>query len=159
MYSEQQAKNGFKTFVVTLSVSLVLFGALYYLVTDYPEEIDIETASVTKEDEVAYNGDKTAEFAVKGISDKATSENSDEDTVFGKINQQAVNAQPSVVMAGAEESTESTVPDTGSEQVLGIAMSMVFFSGALYILLTGPRKFALSGFEKDMTKNSGINDQ
>lgn len=141
MYNDQQAKNGFKTFVVTLSVSLLLFGALYYLITDFSTEIDIEDSSIGKTETVAYT---PQEVNVKGASDQ--------NSVFSEISESPVDAQPSIVLAGAEESTEATVPDTGSEQIVGFAIAMGFFSIAIYVLLIGPRKFALIGFEKDALK-------
>lgn len=142
MYSQQQA-NGFKTFVATLSVSLLLFGALYYLITDFSNEVDIEDTA-SKSGPVAYDPAK-----VKGASTLS---------VFGEISEKPTKAQPSVVLAGtdtAEETTESTVPDTGSETLMGTVVAMGFFSATIYILLIGPRKFALAGFERDMT--SGVN--
>lgn len=152
MYSEQQAKNGFKTFVVTLSISLLLFGALYYLITDFSSEIDIETSAKATET-VAYKAD------VKGTSDYS---------VFGEISEIPVDAQSGRVLAehdettgdameameeDTEESTESTVPDTGSEQVIGAVLAMTFFSAAAYMLLVGPRKLALSKFEKSTVES------
>ncbi len=140
MYSDQQAKNGFRTFVVTLSVSLLLFGAFYYLITDFSTEIDIESSSIGKTETVAY---KPQKVSVKGVADQ--------NSVFGEISDTPIDIQPPAVLAGAEESTESTVPDTGSEQIIGMALTMSFFSIAVYILLVGPRKLALREFEKDMT--------
>ena len=44
--NSQIAKNGFKTFIVTLSISLMLFGVLYYLVSlAGSKKVDIESAS------------------------------------------------------------------------------------------------------------------
>jgi len=143
MYSDQ-AKNGFKTFVVTLSVSLLLFGALYYLITDFSSDIDIEDTSAGKPTTVAYDPS-----TVKGT----TTQNS----VFKDITETPVKTKPATVLAEAddtttttEETTESTVPDTGSETLIGTVLAMGFFSAAVYILVVGPRKFALAGFEKDM---------
>ena len=148
MYSEQQAKNGFKTFVVTLSISLLLFGALYYIITDFSSEIDIES-SAKANDTVAYIPE------VKGTSDYS---------VFGGISEINVDATSGTVLAAgdtvedetvievAEESTESTVPDTGSEQVIGMVLAMGFFSATAYVLVAGPRKLALARFEESAVK-------
>jgi hypothetical protein len=148
MYNDT-AKNGFKTFVVTLSVSLLLFGALYYLITDFSSDVDIENTA-SKSGTFAYDPITT----VKG----STTQNS----VFGSIVEEPVKTQPAAVLAEtdtitATETTESTVPDTGSETLIGTMISIGFFSAAVYILVVGPRKFAMAGFEKDMTMK-GVNE-
>jgi hypothetical protein len=153
MYStEEQAKNGFKTFVVTLAISLVVFGGLYYLITGFSDEIDIEDTSASMEADIAYK--KT------GVQGRTTS-------VFQEISEKPVNAHPAAVLAGAdevitEESTESTttttatttstvVPGTGSETLIGTMLSISFFTLTAYTLFVGPRKFALKKFEEEIT--------
>ena len=42
MNSSNQSKNGFKTFLITVSLSLVVFSALYYVITDSRDNVDIE---------------------------------------------------------------------------------------------------------------------
>ena len=143
MYTEQQAKGGFKTFVVTLSVSLLLFGALYYLITGFSQEIDIESPDTTT---VVYNASDVENESVMGASTQ--------NSVFSEIAQAPVNAQPATVLAAGDvaETTESTVPSTGSNTLLGVTMAIASFSAAAYVLLIGPRKLALSGFERDITE-------
>lgn len=148
MYSEQQAKNGFKTFVVTLSVSLLLFGALYYLITGFSQEIDIEGSSTP----VAYNTAPATNTYYNASNENVKGTTT---TVFSTIADKPVNARPATVLASATtaaESTESTVPNTGSNTLLGTIMAVGSFSAALYVLMLGPRKFALSGFEREITK-------
>lgn len=149
MYTEQQAKSGFKTFVVTLSVSLVVFGAIYYLITGFSQEIDIESSSASLDagkTSMVYDSD-TQNEQVMGASTQ--------NSVFNEIAQAPVNAQPATVLAAGDaiETTESTVPVTGSNTLLGITMVIVSFSIATYIMFMGPRKLALSGFEKDITQD------
>ena len=148
MYTEQQAKSGFKTFVVTLSVSLLLFGALYYLITGFSQEIDIEDSSASTdggETTVVYN----ASDANKEVMGATT-----QSSVFGEIAQAPVNAHPETVLAAGvfAKTTESPVPATGSNTLLGITMAVASFSAAAYVLLIGPRKLALSGFEREITE-------
>ena len=148
MYTEQQAKGGFKTFVVTLSVSLLLFGALYYLITGFSQEIDIEDSSASVD-----GGETTVVYNASDVDEKVMGA-STQTSVFGEIAQAPVNAQPATVLSSHDvtETTESTVPVTGSNTLLGITMAVASFSATAYVLLIGPRKLALSGFERDITR-------
>ena len=147
MYNEQQAKNGFKTFIVTLSVSLLLFGALYYVITDFSDKVDIESSTTEAKNTLSYNSPE-----VKGTASYS---------VFGEMTNNTVNEKSGVVLAETtetdttttetEESTSATVPDTGSEQIAGMVLAVGSLSMAAYVLLVGPRKLALSAFEKDAT--------
>lgn len=156
---QEQAKNGFKTFIITLSVSLVIFSSVYYLLGNFTDKVDIEDFDV--DNKVAVKENK-----VKGTP----SENLDENP-FEKLN----NTSPQV-LAGideteestgttttdtttatttdeTEESTESAVPETGSTTLIGSILSIGFFSLALFVILSGPRKTALSKFENSMLRD------
>src|SRR3989344_4678266 len=110
--SNEQARSGFKTFIITLCVSLVVFGALYYFVSDSSTKVsDIES----KENKVSAD-----------VKPEQTGE-----TVFGTIASVNVNTEHGAVLAGATESTESSVvPETGSNEIFGILMSLIAFSFA-----------------------------
>ena len=151
MNNEQQAKNGFKTFVVTLSVSLVIFCALYYLITGFSNEINIEDSTASSgvgNTTVVYKPNEVAESEdVKGATTQAS--------VFNEIAQAPVGGQAATVLSEHDETvetTESTVPETGSETMLGVIMTVAAFSAVAYFLLIGPRNLALSGFEKEITR-------
>jgi len=134
MYNDQ-AKNGFKTFVATLAISLAVFGAAYYFLTDISGTADIEAENQTKkEDVVAYK--------------------TDTDNLFKTLNTTKVDTIPAV-LSGADvvestEATEATVPDTGSETMIGTILALGAFSAAVYFVIANPRKFALTGFEKEL---------
>lgn len=150
--NNEQAKNGFKSFVVTLFVSLIIFGALYYLITGASGTTNIESYSAVTETEMVANNsneDKSQVWYdgknVKGVGS--------ERSYFGDLVDTPVDDAAPKVLAGADESTESTVPDTGSNTLAGTILVLVSFSIALYAILVFPRKFALSGFEKEATKD------
>lgn len=142
MDKNTQAKNGFKTFVVTLSVSLVIFSAIYYFVTDYSSSVDIESF-----------GKEVASTEVKGDTDVAEAME-EKETVFATINAADIEGNPRV-LGGADttETTESTVPDTGSETLIGTMLAMGAFGVAVYALFVGPRKMALTSFENSLTRD------
>lgn len=144
MSNTYQAKSGFKSFILTLSLSLVIFSALYYVVTDVSKDVDIE----------------------KRESDEKVVLNT-KDSIFGKLSEQKLDRTEQAVLAGAttteegtpgtldavEEATESTVPVTGSNTFTGITIGFGFLTVALYIIFSGPRRMALIGFEKKVVKN------
>lgn len=145
---QEQAKNGFKTFIITLSVSLVIFSSIYYLLGNFTDKVDIENFEINEK--VALN-----ESDVKGTTSKVIDE-----SPFGELNATApqVLAETDESTASAtttetEESTSSAVPETGSTTLIGTILSVGFFSIALAVILTGPRKAALSKFENSMLKD------
>ena len=137
MNPETQAKSGFKTFITTLGISLVVFSAAYYFLTNLSAGIpDAETFQGKKSEELADSSTTTAQ-----------------PTVFGVINNRPEVTQPAV-LAGTTttETTESTVPGTGSNTLAGTLIGVSALSLAGYLIFVGPRKLALKGFERDITK-------
>jgi len=153
MNNSYQAKSGFKTFIFALIISLGLFGVFYYITSYSADTVDIETHSEVK---------------VLG---------SDIESAFEKLAEEKMDTQPRYVLAGAdnlddlddaygedydgdymgglgyetEETTESTdgVPETGSVSItLAFMLSLTIISYALYTFWLGPRKVALSRFER-----------
>lgn len=139
----QQAKSGFKTFVLTFFVSLLVFGAIYYLISDsVGSDIDIEGT-----DAIGYT--KTQEDEVLGEQDEPKTE-----SPFGELVEQEVDVPQKRVLAGAAESTQSTVPDTGIASVtVGFLGSLVLFAFFAYVVFINPRKYALSKFEQEISRN------
>lgn len=145
MDKQQQAKNGFKTFMTTLVVALVVFGGIYYAASS-ELQINDEPTDTGKATEVSYN--------VRGTSD--------ENSIFGELNKTApqVLAGTDVVdtttttetAVTTEETQETTVPDTGSETLIGTVITLTAFSIATYFIVNNPRKFALNKFESNITK-------
>ncbi|MBI2414301.1 hypothetical protein HYV31_00445 [candidate division WWE3 bacterium] len=154
MNYETQAQNGFKTFVITLSISLVAFSAIYYLISDVSGNVDIENSEKavvvqTPKQEVA--GTTSSQDMAGGKLALDT-----QPSVFSEISQKPVNAKTAVVgvLGAASESTQSSVPDTGSETLSGALLAGGFFAIALYLLMVGPRKLAIEGFENEILKKS-----
>ena len=106
-------------------------------------------------------------------SSAAGTQNGGKESVFGELANKPVDSQPRAVlaagdttvgdgMAAADDVTtdvddttpESTVPSTGiSGPTAGIIISSTIFGIVGYILLIGPRKLALSSFEKNVLKD------
>ncbi|MDC0449226.1 hypothetical protein OAL67_01320 [bacterium] len=149
MNNSQQAQKGFRTFVLTLSVSLIVFSVVYFLVNQ-------PTITSDSSDEVL--GTTTVE----------------EESVFGALSVQRKDVSSGSVLAGAaiaeedllgstpvvpetpvvEESTESTVPDTGTVGITaGLISSCVVFGAGLFVIYKDPRRLALLGFERKVTSD------
>ena len=112
MNSTTQAQKGFKTFILTLVVSLLVFSTLYVLINN---DTSAETLGVANSD-----------------SPKAKVEGS----VFEELANKQVSVEPKEVLAGADEADvpETTVPDTGvSGPTLGILFSTVLLVVAWYL--------------------------
>lgn len=167
MNYETQAQNGFKTFVITLGISLIAFSAIYYLVSDVSGNVDIESKTEkavvvqTPKQEVAgatvqSQPTPNAQLAAQPNTVPAPTPAVAQPSVFNEISQKPVNAKPMVtsVLGAATETTQSTVPNTGSETLIGTLLAGGFFSIALYLLMVGPRKLAIEGFENEMLKKS-----
>ncbi len=161
MTTSQQAKSGLKTFILTFVGSLLVFGAFYYLVSDPSESVSIEGEGSGSET-LGYTktaDPDTATADVQGISDGAdvvqaqVAAAEEVESPFGLLAQQNVDVQPRVVLAGATESTQSSVPNTGITSVtVGLVLSLTLFAFFAYLIFLNPRKYALSKFEHDVTK-------
>ena len=131
-----EEKNGVKTFIITLVISMMVFGALFYLISDFSKEVNIESNSVSS----------VSVSEVKKVSP------------FESLTAQKLDTETPKVLGAADEATETTegtssVPITGSNDVLILLLVTLAILCATYLALAGPKKLALSGFEKNATKN------
>jgi len=151
MNNSESAKKGFRTFILTLSVSLIVFSAVYYFLTSY--NID-SSNSGTGGKEVAVEKALVNEGSPNVQGAKT------EKTVFGDIVNKKPVSRTQEVLAGATsapQTTQSTtaVPATGyTEMTIGLILSLVLFIGAMIYNSLNPRKIALSKFEKDILGKS-----
>jgi len=180
MNSKTQATKGFKTFILTLGVSLIVFSAIYYVINTEQEETSyVEKNEANRALSAPITSDNSTEATTLGEADVRAEEESavvTEDTeekvsVFEELaNQKMDNVPQRHVLAGsgtadtattavvATESTtdttevaQSTVPDTGiSGPTLGIVLTLVILGFAAYVMFIGPRNIALYNFEKDV---------
>ncbi|OGC57252.1 hypothetical protein A3H26_03010 [candidate division WWE3 bacterium RIFCSPLOWO2_12_FULL_36_10] len=131
-----EEKNGVKTFVVTLAISMVVFGALYYLISDFSKEVNIESSSIS-----------------------ANVKNEKKDSPFESLTAQKFDDNaPAVLGTTTDTTTETTegtssVPVTGSNDIIVFALSTLAILCATYLALMGPKKLVLPNFEKNATKN------
>ena len=137
MNSTQQAQKGFKTFLLTLSISLIIFSVIYYVLT-------------------------SSTFNKSGLSADIEDEQAvlvEEETVFGELASQKMDVPQRAVLAGADETDETTqgttaVPDSGTFEVtVGLILSGITFLIGLYVIMRDPRKMALVGFERNTIKD------
>jgi len=159
MNTNYQAQKGFKTFLVTLVISLGIFVAVYY-VTSYPSyKIDIEEST----------GGKVSGRTDVAETKLAVSPISEEKSPFRQLNDTEISVPRRAVLAGSDENLiseypsapdetplveepadtpESTVPDTGSfGMTVSLFSSLCVLGAGLYYIYLGPRKLALRSFE------------
>lgn len=174
-----EVQNGFKTFVLTLSISLIVFSVAYFMLSnesyddlsalqqanEYLENTDqgdllaySEDEIITIESDPSYDGTKENIESLDGSDSKETQ------TVFGKLASTKIDVNSRAVLAGAEESegnsttlqtqtTTAPVPDAGvTEMTWGLVLSMIAFLLGFIVISKDPRNIALKSFEKDMMR-------
>lgn len=148
MNTTTQAQKGFKTFILTLVVSLLVFSAVYYF-------INSDTSSVGQSDsysDVSFN-EQPVENEEATLGDTSERMGVSEESVFEELANEKLNISPPEVLAGADDATtetpEATVPVTGiSGPTSGIILATIILGFAAYLIYIGPRSFALASFEK-----------
>jgi len=147
---ESQTQKGFRTFILTLSVSLIIFSVVYYLMSDS----QLVTTS-------------SSQASVETLN--ASTETKEEDTVFGKIAATTPDVASRAVLAGTntaptttgtttspstvttKQTTIAPVPNGGVTQLTwGFMISLVSFALGFLVISKNPRSIAMSFFEKRM---------
>ncbi len=153
MNNAYQAKNGFKTFLLTLVISLGVFGVVYYI-TSYPSyKVDIDSHTGSSQEDVLSDSAESP-FAQlntemntprRVVLSGATEEELEEDSDV--VEPTSVTEAPAPV-ATTQETTQSTVPDTGvASLTFSLLISLIVLCSGLYYVYLGPRKLALQKFE------------
>jgi hypothetical protein len=165
MNNSESAKRGFKTFILTLSISLMVFSAIYYALTTYnpvknssEEKVEaVNTAGLSESD----SSREAATVVVTKTNETPSVQGAkDQKTVFGAAIKNKPTTRPQEVLAGATSAPQTTqsvtpVPSTGfTEMTLGLLLSLGLFIGAMAYNFLNPRKLALSNFEKKIIKKS-----
>ena len=165
MNNSDSAKKGFRTFILTLSISLMVFSGLYYALTTYNPKKDSGEEKIEAVNTTDLNGSDSGREDVPSIVTKDSDTPSvqgakDEKTVFGAVAKNKPTTRPQEVLAGATSAPQTTqsvtpVPSTGfTEMTLGLVLSLALFIGAMVYNFLNPRKLALSNFEKKIIKKS-----
>jgi hypothetical protein len=137
--NNESAKKGFRTFILTLSVSLIVFSVIYYVITNTSFRKEQETLSLEKP------AAEAAQVPAK------------QDSTFQQLASTKVDVPAKAVLAGSTvaQTTQSTtsVPSTGTSSItMGLVLSLfIFFMGIIYNSMN-PRKVALTDFEKNILK-------
>lgn len=160
---KSQSTKGLSTFVLTLSISLIVFSAIYYMMT---------TNSVSQEDykvEVVSESKVTEESTQQSISqntEKAETavvvEKEEDKTVFGKLASSSPEKYKGQVLAGSDplpseiplevvETTTSNLETGVTSITVGLISSFIMFISAMVFIYRNPRKLALNTFEKKIT--------
>lgn len=146
---KDSAGKSFRTFVLTLSISLIVFSTVYYLMTSSSSSSDSLDGSLGSIGRVSQSDQPS----VKGESDSQKS-------VFKEIADTDPGTTPRQVLAGATEvttqqTTQSTTSlDTGVTSItVGLFSALALFIVALFIVHNNPRRLALTSFEKNTVRD------
>lgn len=147
MNNIQTAKNGFKTFLITLVISLAVFSLFYYAFS-----ARVKTPDIEKETSSAVTDSKdTVALAVNQNSPVDTSI-----SPFKDLSQNKMDVEKKIVLSESTQST-SSVPETGGTGItVGLIVSSVVLFLGFYVVYTGPRKYALNRFEKKVLKDLDV---
>ena len=150
-YSVQtNAGKSFRTFLLTLSVSLILFSAVYYfLTTNASKQVALDTSPNGNVANNVYDNPVTTNQG--DVAGAATAK-----TVFGDIASKDSGGQARQVLAGSTDTSQTTTPApvTGTTSVtIGLFSALIFFVASLLVVSKNPRKLALNTFEKNATKS------
>jgi len=165
MNNSESAKRGFRTFILTLSISLMVFSGLYYALTTYSPQKDSGEEKIEAVNTAGLHGSDTNKDSVSSTVTKDNEVPSvqgakDQKTVFGAVANSKPATRPQEVLAGATSAPQTTqsaspVPSTGfTEMTLGLLLSFSLFVGAMIYNFLNPRKLALSNFEKKLIKKT-----
>lgn len=145
MNRSDQAQKGFKTFLLTMSVSLLVFSIIYYVITN--------TSTTSFSDDIE--------------SDDVSAANEKESSPFAKLADQEIKDIPErAVLAGTDDlsgtTTQTTQTTTGvpvapNGGVLSITVgffgSLAAFLLGMFVIYKDPRRLAISSFENKMIKD------
>ncbi|NMB91752.1 hypothetical protein GYA37_02805 [candidate division WWE3 bacterium] len=142
---KENAGKSFKTFVLTLSVSLIIFSVVYYVM------------SVNSSNQESFDNslsDNVVEKEVKGVEQKS---------VFNEIASKDPGVQAKEVLAGSTVATTAEVQQTTQSAAdlqtgtfsitAGLFIALIIFLSTLVFVLNNPRKLALSSFEKNALRD------
>lgn len=157
MNNSVQAQKGFKTFLLTLSISLIVFSVIYYIITSTTSNTAMDLSPNIESDSTAMvSQDDSGEVA--GVSsDRSSGVDSSAPTAFGALAAQKIDVPQRQVLGGAvtAQTTQSTtaVPDGGSFEItMGLLFSTLAFVLGMTLVAKDPRKMALNGFEQDFIR-------
>ena len=143
---KDNGKKGFGTFILTLSISLIVFSTIYYLMTTSSTESDDFDTSLSVMEKAFEDNDQPE---VQGDQDTQKS-------IFGEISEAKPEVSYRQVLSGATvaETTQSTTAlDTGVTSItIGLIFAFIVFLSAIIYIHKNPRKLALTSFEKRTTK-------
>lgn len=156
--AQSQAQKGFKTFILTLSVSLIVFSVLYYFISDAQVVDDTEVLSDTAEYQTSTDTQESAfgKLAAEkvDVSNRAVLAGTDVNT-SGDMGEDTTDTTVTTTTADTTV-TESTtaVPDGGITQLTwGFLISLFAFTFGFIVITQNPRKLAINSFEKKMLED------
>jgi hypothetical protein len=154
-----QTGKSFKTFILTLSISLIVFSAAYYFISESSDgssgtlgakssaATPVKETSVFKE--LSETPSNVEERAVLALTDSIGGT----DSTVPATTTPATTTTATEEDAAVEETTGSAVPSTGTtETTVGLVLSALAFAVGFLVIKKDPRKLALRSFESSVLK-------
>jgi len=116
MNSRKQAAKGFKTFLVTLVISLVIFSGIYYLINSQEEDSNNYNSGKVNEyeDVLGSESDATGNEKLTGVdtSQNNSTDQGDEESVFADLANQKMDNKGQQVLAESDSVDTTATVDT-----------------------------------------------
>jgi len=153
-----QSTKGLSTFVLTLSISLIVFSAIYYFTTTGTSTSDYDGVSVGVVDEEKLEEEPAPQPTTMNTESKIDTESS----VFGQLASSSRDSYSGQVLAGTDtiisgsepevkQTTQSNLETGVTSITFGLISALALFISGMVFIYKGPRKAALSTFEKNIT--------
>jgi hypothetical protein len=160
MSQAEQAQKGFKTFILTLSISLIVFSAVYYVITNgslknSAPNIDSSENTSTKADTVFgqlanQKMDDVQSKSVLAAEDEILPEEDSVDVLLAD----GTTPTDTTTMTTSEPTVATGTPQGGVTSItLGLLTSLGIFMYAMYVISRDPRRLALRRFENNVTED------
>lgn len=156
-----QSTKGLSTFVLTLSISLIVFSAIYYFMTTKTSTSEYDDFRVGVVEENGFEEEPVSQ----PISDSTQEQPVNDTSVFGKLASASPDSNSGQVLAGTDtagsevsemptevpETTQSNLETGVTSITFGLISALALFISGMVFIHKGPRKAALSTFEKNIT--------
>jgi hypothetical protein len=140
MNQAEQAQKGFKTFILTLSISLIVFSAVYYFITN--------SSSISSTPDIESDSKMSSQDSSEPSSVASA------ESVFNKLaTTKTPDVQPQAVLAATSTALEPTqasgTPQGGVTSItMGLITSVAIFLFGMYVIARDPRRLAIQEFER-----------
>ena len=148
--NDKTQQNGFQTFVIALAVSLLVFGTVYFVITEFSQNQDTNLEAADSSRNIALNNESDVQSVFSDLAKNSGAVLSDTIVNDGTADEGTIE---DLDLYATENETAEGTPGGGSEMILGIIIALTLGTIAMYFAFSGNR-LALSKFERQILEDS-----